>query len=446
MVAIDRTDAELDELCRLLLGADRSRLLAALARIEQRGLFADWQSRTLADALRMALARDPVFAETMGTLISRGVHTTVQRDSAAFGKALAPAMGPAIRNAVTMMLQGLVHSIETVVDQRLSPKSLRWRWQAWRTGKSFAEIAFLQTLVFRVEHVFLVHKSGGVQLLHVAKSGVLTREPDLIAAMLTAIQDFVRDAFAAPSGDTLTSFAVGELTVIAETGSNAVLAAVVRGQPRPAIRLQVREQLDRLETAMAPLLVDFTGDVEPFEAARPLLEACLIESERPKGKPERKAPSRGRWLFACAALAVFGWLGWSWFTGWRTERAVQALLAAARLEPGYLVTELVAADAGYQLRGLRDPLARSFADLAEQHGAADLVQPALQPWQSPHAPFVLQRAERLLQPPASARLQLLGDTLVVSGSATAHWIERANWLAGTLAGIERVDTAGCKSD
>ena len=446
MVAIDRTDAELDELCRLLLGTDRGRLLAALARIEQRGLFADWQSRTLADALRMALARDPVFAETMGTLISRGVHTTVQRDSAAFGRALAPAMGPAIRNAVTMMLQGLVHSIETVVDQRLSPKSLRWRWQAWRTGKSFAEIAFLQTLVFRVEHVFLVHKSGGVQLLHVAKSGVLTREPDLIAAMLTAIQDFVRDAFAAPSGDTLTSFAVGELTVIAETGSNAVLAAVVRGQPRPAIRLQVREQLDRLETAMAPLLVDFTGDVEPFEAARPLLEACLIESERPKAKTERKAPGRGRWLFGLAALVLIGWLGWSWFTGWRAERTAQALLAAARLEPGYLVTELVAVDGGYQLRGLRDPLALPFAALAERHGAADLVQPALQNWQSLHAPFVLQRAQRLLQPPASARLQLLGDTLVVSGSAAAHWIERATWLAGTLAGVERVDTAGCKPE
>jgi OOP family OmpA-OmpF porin len=446
MVALDRTDAELDELCRLLLGTDRARLLAALARIEQRGLFADWQSRTLADALRMALARDPVFAETMGTLISRGVHTTVQRDSAAFGRALAPAMGPAIRNAVTMMLQGLVHSIEAVVDQRLSPKSLRWRWQAWRTGKSFAEVAFLQTLVFRVEHVFLVHRSGGVQLLHVAKSGVLTREPDLIASMLTAISDFVRDAFAAPSGDTLTSFAVGELTVVAETGSNAVLAAVVRGQARPAIRLRLREQLDALETAMAPLLVDFTGDVEPFEAARPLLEACLIESERPKAKGERKAPGRGRWLFGLAALALCGWLGWSWFTGWRAERAAQALLAAARQEPGYLVTELVPADGGFQLRGLHDPLALPFAELAARHGAAGLVQPLLQAWQSPHAAFVLQRARNALQPPGSVQLQLDGNTLVVTGRAGTPWLERAQWLAGTMVGVERVDTAGCKAE
>nr|MCU0867287.1 OmpA family protein [Planctomycetota bacterium] len=138
--------------------------------------------------------------------------------------------------------------------------------------------------------------------------------------------------------------------------------------------------------------------------------------------------------------------GWSWFTGWRAERAAQALLAAARQEPGYLVTELVAVEGGYQLRGLRDPLALPFAELAERHGASDLVQPALQNWQSLHTPFVLQRAQRLLQPPASARLQLLGDTLVVSGSAAARWIERATWLAGTLAGVERVDTAGCKAE
>jgi hypothetical protein len=446
MVAFDRTEAELDELCRLLLGTDRSRLLAALARLEQRGLFADWQSRTLADALRMALARDPVFAETMGTLISRGVHTTVQRDSAAFGKALAPAMGPAIRNAVTMMLQGLVHSVETVVDQRLSPKSLGWRWQAWRTGKSFAEVAFLATLVFRVEHVFLVHRSGGVQLLHVAKAGVVAREPDLISSMLTAIQDFVRDAFAAPSGDTLTSFAVGELTVVAETGSNAVLAAVVRGQARPAIRLRVREQLDALETAMAPQLVDFTGDVEPFETARPFLEACLIESERPQAKSKQRKSSRGHWLLGLAAVALVGWLGGSWVTAWRAERTGQALLAAARQEPGYLVTELVAVDGGYELRGLRDPLAVPFAELAERHGATTVVQPVLQGWQSPHAPFVLQRARNALRPPGSVQLQLHGDTLVVTGSAAAPWIERAHWLAGTLVGVGRVETTGCKSE
>lgn len=444
MVAIDRTEAELDELCRLLLGTERTRLLAALARLEQRGLFADWQSRTLADALRMALARDPVFAETMGTLISRGVHTTVQRDSAAFGKALAPAMGPAIRNAVTMMLQGLVHSVETVVDQRLSPKSWRWRWQAWRTGKSFAEVAFLATLVFRVEHVFLVHKSGGVQLLHVVRPGVLTREPDLIASMLTAIQDFVHDAFAAPSGDTLTSFAVGDLTVVAETGSNAVLAAVVRGQARPAIRLRVREQLDALETAIAPLLIDFTGDVEPFETARPFLEACLIESERPQAGAKQRESGRGRWLLALAAVALLGWLGWSWFLSWRGERTAHALLAAARQEPGYLVTELVAVDGGYELRGLRDPLALPFVELAERHGATTVVQPMLQGWQSPHAPYVLQRVQQALQPPSTVQLQLVGGTLVVAGRAEAHWIERANWLAGTLAGVERVDTAGCR--
>ena len=117
MTETQRNDAEIEELCEILIGLDRERLRAALRRLEDRGAFTELQSRTLADAMRLALANDPAFADGMGTLIGKGVHATVQRDSAAFGRALAPAMGPAIRNAVRLMLQNFISSIEATVDR-----------------------------------------------------------------------------------------------------------------------------------------------------------------------------------------------------------------------------------------------------------------------------------------------------------------------------------------
>jgi len=439
-----QTDEELDELCRLLLGTDRRRLLAALERLEQQGKFTELQSRSLGDAMRLALARDPAFAETMGALIGKGVHATVQRDSAAFGRALAPAMGPAIRNAVTLMLQGFVQSIESVVDQRLSLKSLRWRWQAWRSGRSFAEVAFVHTLLFRVEHVFLVHRDDGVQLLHATPPGVTSHEPELIAAMLTAIQDFVQDAFAAPQEDTLTQFAVGELTVVIETGSRAVLAAVVRGQAKPDIRRQVRDSLDRIETTMGQQLAEFRGSIDEFEAVRPDVEACLLRSELPQAAGGRKA-GRGIWLraaLAAAVLVLFAWGAVAWFDAHKAQQKFDGFVAALRSEPGIVV--LAVAEEGDErlVRGLRDPLARRAESIASAHGVDDRVRFDLAPYVALLPDLVLQRARHALAPPPTVTLELQAGRLLVRGAAGHRWRRHCLDTAPLLAGIDSVDVLG----
>ena len=82
-------------------------------------------------------------------------------------------MGPAIRNSVRLMLQNFVQSIETVVDQQLSWRSVKWRLESWRTGRRYAEVVFRHTLLFQVEHVFLVHRADGIQLLHVSSPNVI---------------------------------------------------------------------------------------------------------------------------------------------------------------------------------------------------------------------------------------------------------------------------------
>lgn len=439
-------DHELDELCRLLIGADRERLRQSLERLQERGQFVDWQSQTLADAMRLALARDPAFAESMGAMISKGVHTTVQRDSAAFGRALAPAMGPAIRNAVWMMLQGFVQSIEAVVDQQLSWRSVRWRIEAWRTGRSFAEIAFVHTLLFRVEHVFLLHKENGLQLLHATRPGVIAREPDLIAAMLTAIQDFLRDAFEAPEGDSATSFSINELGVIVENGNHAALAAVVRGQPRAEIRMQLREALDRIETNMAGPLQEFDGDTDAFEAVRPQLETCLTESQRSTGKDpkqKKKGNKAVRFGLLTAALALLTWWVLAGIATSELRKRFGNFVAELHETPGYAITSSEIRDDAVIVRGMRDPLARPVLEIASRHSVADLVTAQLQEYHALVPEFIAQRVRATLQLPESVTFELDGRALILRGEAQHTWIERTAAVAAAIDGIESVDMSAC---
>ena len=443
----DLADDELEELCRLLLGSDRERLRETIERLSSRGDFVDWQSQTLADAMRLALARDPAFADSMGAMISKGVHTTVQRDSAAFGRALAPAMGPAIRSSVLMMLEGFVQSIENVVDQQLSWKSVRWRLEAWRKKRSFAEVVFLHTLLFRVEHAFLIHRENGVQLLHATRRGAIAREPDLIAAMLTAIQDFVGDAFEAPSGDALTSFRVGELQVVVENGSHAALAAVVRGQPRPEIRLQVRESLDRIETTMANALEAFDGDTEQFEAVRTQLEACLLESERTQGASKSKQKKKGnmlvRWALATAAIGLVTWWVIASVTASAERRRLDEFVTTLRAEPGFVVTEAVHADGALTLRGLRDPLARPFDEVAAEHAVTSSVAASWEPYHALRPEFVAQRVRTALAAPSTVEVGLRDGRVVVRGRADHAWRVRSRSLALAVPGVDAIDLTEC---
>ena len=66
---------------------------------------------------------------------------------------------------------------------------------AWRTGKSFAEVVLLNTLVYRVEQVFLIHAQTGLLLQHVVADAVTAQDADMVSGMLTAIRDFARDSF-----------------------------------------------------------------------------------------------------------------------------------------------------------------------------------------------------------------------------------------------------------
>ena len=94
---------------------------------------------------------------------------------------LFPIIGEAVRKAVAHALQGMFDSLNLMLDRGLSLESWRWRFEAWRTGRSFGEVALTRSLNYRVEQVFLIHRETGLLLRHVAfESGIVRgRRPDL---------------------------------------------------------------------------------------------------------------------------------------------------------------------------------------------------------------------------------------------------------------------------
>jgi OOP family OmpA-OmpF porin len=430
---------DLAELRELLLGAERRQLQNLERRLDAAGLTREELAELLPEAIVLRAGRDRQLARALAPTVENAIGESVRRNPRQIATAIFPVLGPAIRKAIAEALAGLVASINSAVEHSISPRGLRWRLEAWRTGVPYAQIVLKHALVYRVEQVFLVHAETGLLLAHAWTPELPPSDPDLISGMLTAIRDFVADSFAR-DGDAggLRRFSVGELTVTVEQGPQAVLAAVVRGQAPDALLVKLQDTLERVHLEYADALAGFEGETAPFEPARPLLEECLatvISTRRERG------PRRAAWLsWAAAAVLLLALLVWLRLRSeQRWDRAVERLES----EPGIVLTRAERNGGRWSFAGLRDPLAPEPASLLAAAGAdTSRVSATWEPYLSLRPELVLARARQLLSPPSTVTLDLAADTLRMRGSAPLEWLAATAHTASLPAGVARVDPSG----
>ena len=288
--------------------------------------------------------------------VEEAITASVQKNPQALADALFPVIGPAIRKAVAHTFDAMIDSVNQTIERSVSWHALQWRFTAWRTGQPFAEVLIANTVDYRVEQVFLIHRESGLLLQHVAIDRRSGQDADQISAMLTAITDFARDSFHVAGADTLESMRVGELAVTIAQGPHAILAAVVRGSIPPPVRAAFEAALESVHRQFGTALQAFSGDAAPFEPARALLEACLVSQRRRK----QQRPSYRGWAIAAAlAVVVLGlWL----YVDVRDRRRWNAYLDRLAAEPGVVVLASGKRDGAFFVTGLRDPLARDPAE------------------------------------------------------------------------------------
>jgi OOP family OmpA-OmpF porin len=431
---------DLAELRELILGAERRRLQELERRLDAAGLTREELAELLPEAIVLRAGRDRQLARALAPTVETAIGESVRRNPRQIATAIFPVLGPAIRKAIADALAGLVASINSALEHSVSPRGLRWRLEAWRTGVPFAQIVLKHALVYRVEQVFLIHAETGLLLSHAWTPELPPSDPDLVSGMLTAIRDFVADSFAR-DGDAggLRRFTVGELTVMVEQGPQAILAAVVRGQAPDELLGKLQDTLERVHLEYAEALAGFEGDTTPFEPARPLLEGCLATVISTGREKDRLRPAA--WLpWVAAAILVLALLAWLRF---RSEQHWQRAVERLESEPGIVLTHAERAGGRWNFTGLRDPLAPEPAALLALMGAdTSKVSATWEPYLSLRPELVLARARRSLAPPSTVSLDPVGDTLRLRGSAPLRWLAATAQRTSLPAGVAALDLRG----
>lgn len=433
-------DAEMSELRSLLLGPAEGQIAEIHERLTDPHRQLTEVSHVLPDAIAVRSRQDDELSQALGPTITTAIERSVRKNPQPLIDAIFPVMGPAIRKAISVALNGMVQSLNQSMAYSFSVQGLKWRIEAWRTGKSFAEVVMLHTLLFRVEQVFLIHRETGLLLQHVVAGGAAVQDADMVSGMLTAIQDFVHDSFNSPAEEQLETLEVGDLTVWIEQGPLAILAAVIRGTAPQELRPVFQETLETIHLQFRPQLMDFSGDASVFDAARPLLEDCLqtqVDQEKHASAPARIPRS----LIVIASLIVLALLVWGFFA-WRDARRWDAYVQRVKREPGVVVTDTGTRDGKYFIAGLRDPLAQDpNAFLSEAKVKQSDVVSRFEPFQAMSPEFVLARARKLLEPPPTVNLKFADGVLEMEGFASLQWITEMRRVVRFVPGVSQFKDA-----
>ena len=419
------TEDEIAQLRTLLFGPElEERLSKAQLRPED-------VSRVLPEAVILrSIQADDQLAKSMVPTVEAAIQTSVNQDLNVLADSLFPVIGPATRKAVAAALKTLNQSLNQTLDHSLSLQSFKWRLEARQTGKTFAEVVLLRTLIYRVEQVFLIHRNTGILLQHLVADTVAAQDGDLVAAMLSAIQNFVQDSFDVQPGQELEALQFGELTIWIEPGPQALLVGVIRGNPPAELKSVLQTTTERVHRKFHHQLNAFQGDAAPFAQSREDLEDCL----QAQYQPPREKPSPLIWVVLGSILLSLG--VWGFFSFQSRQRWI-TYLEKLQAQPGVVVTTAERRSGKYLIMGLRDPLAADpVALMPESEIDPAQVDSHWEPYLSLAPELIKLRAQQLLQPPTTVSLKVdEAGILYATGSAPRQWTDAAQQLARSIPGV-----------
>jgi outer membrane protein OmpA-like peptidoglycan-associated protein len=434
-------DLRLEQLRTLLLGREIEVLSRLTELVEDPERFATAVGRVLPSAISQA-RRDARLGEVLAPAMEKATESSIRSNPRVLVDILYPTIVPAIRKSIGEMIDQTFQSLNESLKFSLTWRGLKWRWEAWRTGVSFADVVLRHTLVYRVEHLFLIHRHTGLLICHVAAENAASQDPQLVSSMLVAIQDFVKDSFSGVEHQGVDALRLGELRLWSEPGPFAMLVAVIRGDPPESLHETFANTLSRIHAERHRALENFDGDSSGFGDIEAALRECLAL--------QQEAPPRvsfGRLILtAWLVLVVLFAAAWA-FRWWSNQQLWKSYVARLETQPGILVTESGTRDGKFVLAGLRDPLAVDPAVVMRQVGIdPDWVVAHWAPYEALDPQMVIKRLRSSLDPPPTVMLSIEGTRIMARGAAPASWIERARIAAAALpAGAPVFDLAGIRN-
>ena len=97
----------------------------------------------------------------------------VRSEPEEYAEILYPVMAPSIRKAITQALSSLLLTINRSVESATTLSGIKSRVKSWRTGIPYAQLALRQSLVYKVERAYLIHRETSLLIDEVSELSLI---------------------------------------------------------------------------------------------------------------------------------------------------------------------------------------------------------------------------------------------------------------------------------
>jgi hypothetical protein len=438
--------AALDELKRLILGDEQQSIEEIRHHVFDKKQRTEDLAEILPDSVSSASKDPEELSNAMSKVIHGSISKLIKTDPQSFADALFPVMGPAIRKSINETLKSFMQSLNQVLEQNMSAQGIKWRFESWKKGVPYAELVLKHTLVYRVDEVFLIQPGSGLLLGYAAHPEAVTEDSDAVSAMLSAIQDFVRDSFAEDKQSGLDTVELGEHTLWVVSGPQAILACAIRGIAPLSLKQKLKEVLEDVHITFKNELESFDGDRVGLELIDEHLAVCLQAQRATEAKENQKKSFLSPPLIIIL-LVVFVISSFFIWQSMDYSSRLEKLKAELDTRPGVILYESNETSDALQLKLLVDPLADSVDELPEQYKfKADDLKIVKTAYQSLEPEILLRRVKQILQAPDTVTFIEKENILFVGGVAPIDWLNSIEPVLLTITGYQSIDTNGLLPD
>lgn len=261
----------------------------------------------LVSVLKKGVGEDPDgYADAIAPVISSAIRIQTRENEPEVVSALYPVIGQTIGKAIGEAFRDLRRSIDARLQQNFNFRTRFRRFFLRLRGISESELLLREALPYKVKHVFLIHRKTGLLLQHLSDTGD-SANMDIISAMLTAIQDFARDAFGGrdATDERLEEIQYGDSRILLDAGTYVYLAVVVKGFEPVGYNTLLNRIVNAINLEYANILTRFDGDMTDVPDFEPVFEMLLNPPVSDiEGETQQSELSRGQKIFFSIGFLV----------------------------------------------------------------------------------------------------------------------------------------------
>ncbi len=321
-------DEDLEALRQILLGHYQQRaqdlehelsrvqdqITSITLRIEDKQALIDTVTPIMANSIRKSIhdSKDEM-VEALYPVMASSIQQSIDESKDQMVEALYPIVGRLVTRSVSEAMRDLARRIDDQMRNTFSPEVISRRIRAQISGVSHAELTMRSLLPFQVRRIFLIDRETGILLNYLSATGESADDSDIIGSMLTAIRDFVQDAFGRGEEGELDAIRYGDRTILIETAKHAYVAVVTSGIVPAGYHATMRQQLFEIEERYGKALRGFDGDTSALaESTRYLQPLIPVSSEAERAKnakaettsAQQQLSRAAAWLIVAVTIAL----------------------------------------------------------------------------------------------------------------------------------------------